>query len=167
VTIIIASGEDVRPLPHLLSLGATGAVTAAIFFGIAFLALSPPQPAEPPADPDLPAQALEGGEIPMSGDNIVVIGLSSAPPGEAAARPRFGASAESEETASASALETASIPRFDITHSKRVRVGRHRREGTRKRWATLWRPDASAGPNPGGGFYTAPNINIGYINPRR
>jgi hypothetical protein len=48
-----------------------------------------------------------------------------------------------------------------------VRAGRHHREGTRKRWTTLWRPDASAGPNPGGGFYTAPNINIGYINPRR
>jgi hypothetical protein len=43
--------------------------------------------------------------------------------------------------------------------------------------ATLWlvmmlagcggsfRGDASAGPNPGGGFYGAPNINIGRINP--
>jgi hypothetical protein len=28
-----------------------------------------------------------------------------------------------------------------------------------------WRGDASAGPNPGGGFYGAPNINIGRINP--
>ena len=27
------------------------------------------------------------------------------------------------------------------------------------------RGDASAGPNPGGGFYGAPNINIGRINP--
>ena len=25
--------------------------------------------------------------------------------------------------------------------------------------------NASAGPNPGGGFYGAPNINIGRINP--
>jgi hypothetical protein len=25
--------------------------------------------------------------------------------------------------------------------------------------------DADAGPNPGGGFYTAPNINVGQINP--
>ncbi len=25
--------------------------------------------------------------------------------------------------------------------------------------------DASAGPNPGGGFYGAPNIDIGRINP--
>ena len=27
------------------------------------------------------------------------------------------------------------------------------------------RPDANAGPNPGGGFYGAPNINVGRINP--
>jgi hypothetical protein len=27
------------------------------------------------------------------------------------------------------------------------------------------RADASAGPNPGGGFYGAPNIDIGRINP--
>jgi hypothetical protein len=26
--------------------------------------------------------------------------------------------------------------------------------------------DASAGPNPGGGFYGAPNIDIGRINPQ-
>jgi hypothetical protein len=25
--------------------------------------------------------------------------------------------------------------------------------------------DASAGPNPGGGFYGAPNIDVGRINP--
>jgi hypothetical protein len=25
--------------------------------------------------------------------------------------------------------------------------------------------DADAGPNPGGGFYTGPNINVGQINP--
>lgn len=25
--------------------------------------------------------------------------------------------------------------------------------------------DANAGPNPGGGFYTGPNINVGQINP--
>jgi hypothetical protein len=27
--------------------------------------------------------------------------------------------------------------------------------------------DANAGPNPGGGFYGAPNIDIGRINPER
>jgi len=42
--------------------------------------------------------------------------------------------------------------------------------------ATLWlvllagcggsfRGDADAGPNPGGGFYGAPNINVGRVNP--
>jgi hypothetical protein len=28
-----------------------------------------------------------------------------------------------------------------------------------------FRGDANAGPNPGGGFYGAPNIDIGRINP--
>jgi hypothetical protein len=28
------------------------------------------------------------------------------------------------------------------------------------------RGDANAGPNPGGGFYGAPNLNVGRINPR-
>jgi hypothetical protein len=27
------------------------------------------------------------------------------------------------------------------------------------------RGDASAGPNPGGGFYDGPNLNVGRINP--
>jgi hypothetical protein len=27
--------------------------------------------------------------------------------------------------------------------------------------------DADAGPNPGGGFYNGPNINVGHINPVR
>jgi len=28
-----------------------------------------------------------------------------------------------------------------------------------------FRGDSSVGPNPGGGFYGAPNINVGHINP--
>jgi hypothetical protein len=27
--------------------------------------------------------------------------------------------------------------------------------------------NADAGPNPGGGFYDGPNINVGHINPSR
>ena len=27
------------------------------------------------------------------------------------------------------------------------------------------RGDANAGPNPGGGFYDGPNLNVGLINP--
>jgi hypothetical protein len=27
--------------------------------------------------------------------------------------------------------------------------------------------DADAGPNPGGGFYDGPNLNVGHINPWR
>jgi len=57
------------------------------------------------------------------------------------------------------------IPPTGITHPKRVGVGRHRHEGTGRHWAVVWRPYASIGPNPGGGFYGAPNINIGRINP--
>jgi hypothetical protein len=27
--------------------------------------------------------------------------------------------------------------------------------------------DAGAGPNPGGGFYDGPNLNVGHVNPSR
>jgi hypothetical protein len=30
----------------------------------------------------------------------------------------------------------------------------------------VWRLNAYPGPNPGGGFYGPPNINIGQINPK-
>jgi len=58
------------------------------------------------------------------------------------------------------------IPPTKITHIKRVRVVRYQRQIIGRRWAALWRLDARAGPNPGGGFHGPSNVNIGYINPR-
>jgi hypothetical protein len=63
-------------------------------------------------------------------------------------------------------METAPIPPAGITRTKRIKVDRHRQEAPKRLSAALWRPDASAGPNPGGGFYGPPNINIGHINPK-
>jgi hypothetical protein len=66
----------------------------------------------------------------------------------------------------ATAIDTAFIPPTRSTHPKRVRVLRYQRQVPARHWAELWRPDARAGPNPGGGFYGPPNVNVGYINPR-
>jgi hypothetical protein len=61
------------------------------------------------------------------------------------------------------AIETTSITPARITHAKKVRIFLYHRQDRR---AALWQPDANAGPNPGGGFYGPPNINVGYINPK-
>jgi hypothetical protein len=167
---MITASDKARPLPILLSLAAIGAATATMVFSIAFLTLVPPQPAAPFADTyaDLPVPAIERHEIQSSGDSLIAIGSPlAAPPGDMAASSTFAGSATDETTALEPATETALAPRSVITRSKRVRVIRFHREAPRTHRARLWRPDASAGPNPGGGFYTPPNINVGYINPRR
>jgi len=58
-------------------------------------------------------------------------------------------------------------------HARAVRVAKAKKRFWRRYWQARaeinrgeWRADATAGPNPGGGFYGAPNINVGYINPR-
>jgi hypothetical protein len=152
---------------YLVSLSAVVTATVCVFFGIGFLLLAPPNPAAPPAESVSPPLALQAQEVPPSANNDTVGGSSSAPPADkAAASPTLSApSNRATPVLVATTMETAPIPRAGI-HSRRVRVGRHRQEATGKRWAALWRPDASAGPNPGGGFYGAPNINIGHINPK-
>jgi hypothetical protein len=45
------------------------------------------------------------------------------------------------------------------------RAGYDRFGDAARRMRGSLRSDASAGPNPGGGFYGAPNIDIGRINP--
>jgi hypothetical protein len=66
----------------------------------------------------------------------------------------------------AAALENAFVPPARITHPKRVRVVRYQRQVTERHRAMLSGLNAYPGPNPGGGFYGPPNVNIGYINPR-
>jgi hypothetical protein len=167
-TMTTVPKDDFRPLPYLVALGAVGAATVGVFFGIGFLLLSAPHPATPSADPGLQAQALEAHEVPPPANNDTASGSSLAPPAEKmAASPTSGALSNWEGPAlEATAMEAAPIPPAAITHAKRVRVVRYHRQVTGRHWAALWRPDASAGPNPGGGFYSPPNINVGYINPR-
>jgi hypothetical protein len=64
------------------------------------------------------------------------------------------------------AIDTPIIAPARIAHSKKVAVGRHRHESTGRPRIVLWRANATAVPNPGGGFYGPPNFNVGYINPR-
>jgi hypothetical protein len=160
--MITVPKDDFRPLLYLVSLGAVAAATVCVFFGIGFLLLAPPHPAAPPADPDPPAQALEAHEVPPPGNNDTAWGSLSAPPADKVTSSPTPSAPSNRE---APALETTLVPPAGITHAKRVRVGRHRHQGTGRHWVALWRPDASAGPNPGGGFYGPPNINIGRINP--
>ena len=159
--------NDFRLLLHLVSLGAVGAATVGVFFGAGFLLLPPPNPATPSADPVPPAQVLEAHEVPLPGNNDTMWGSSPAASVDmVAASPTLAAPPNREALALESpAIETL-IPPAGITHGKRVEVGRHRHRGARRHWAALWRPDAHAGPHPGGGFYGPPNINVGYINPR-
>jgi len=166
--MITVPKDDFRPLLYLVSLGAVAAATVCVFFGIGFLLLAPPHPAAPPADPDPPAQALEAHEVPPLADNDTAWGSSSAPPaGKVTASTTPSAPSNRDAPVlDATGFETARVPPAGITHAKKVRVGRRRHQGTERHRVALWRPDASAGPNPGGGFYGPPNINVGHINPR-
>ena len=139
---------DFRPLPYLAFLGAVGAAIVGVFFGVGFLLLVPPHPVNPPADPIPPAQTPEAHELAPPANNDTAWGSSSAP---VTGSPTIG-----EEPALAAAA-TAMSPTSAITHTKRARVLRHHRQVTDRHWA---------GPQPGGGFYGPPNMNVGYVNPR-
>jgi hypothetical protein len=64
------------------------------------------------------------------------------------------------------AVAPAPRPRASAAHAKGSGVHRHRQQVTDRYSAALWRPDATVGPNPGGGFYGRPNVNVRHINPR-
>src|SRR5215813_11562612 len=100
-----APDDHFRPLPYLLSLGAIAAATAVVFFGVAFLWLTPPHPSEPPADVDVPAQALELQEVPPPA-NPGAAGGSSSTLADKAANPTPAAMSEQQQPESeAIALE--------------------------------------------------------------
>jgi hypothetical protein len=153
---------------YLVSLSAVITATVGVFFGIGFLLLASPDPAAPPAEAVSAPLALEAQEVPSPANNDTAWGSSSTlPVDKAAASPTLSEPSNPKTPVlEAATMETAPIPPAGITHAKRVRVGRHRQEAAGRRWVALWRPDASAGPNPGGGFYGPPNINIGHINPK-
>jgi hypothetical protein len=176
-------------LPHLVALGAAGAAIVVVFFGVGFLLLSPRHPTAPPAEPGLHVQVLEANEAaPDPGTQAEALEAREFPPDPAlqpqalvahqvALLPNETASGTSppphaeraNREASAfgpTAMKTWIIPPAGVSHAKRRRIVRYHRQITTRQWGALWRPDAHAGPNPGGGFYGPPNINVGYIDPR-
>ena len=84
------------------------------------------------------------------------------------AKPHIAGASEHELPAlKATTLETAFVPPARSARATRVRVALyHRQVAPERAGVAPWRPDARAGPNPGGGFYGPPNVNVGYINPR-
>lgn len=155
---------DIRSLVYLISCSVVGAAVVGVFFGIGFLWLIDPDRAVPDADPVVATQALKADKFASQEDSDA--------PGHSL--PKFpaelvGASPTHDTTsnpAAPSLRPTALIRPAVVNHAKRVRVGRHHHQVTERYWNASWRSDASAGPNPGGGFYGPPNINTGYINPR-
>jgi hypothetical protein len=160
--------EDVRSILHLVSIGVVGAATVGIFFGLGFMWLTDPRPAAPPGNPAMPGQALEADAISAPLIESAASAASPVLPAEkVAASPNPDPRADGALVTLNSAAIDATLIRPDrITHSKGLRNSRRRLQGTVRYRAASWRPDASAGPNPGGGFYGPPNSNIGYINPR-
>lgn len=155
-------------LLHLVSLSAVAAATVGVFFGAGFLLIAPPHPAAPLKDPIPEVQALQAEELQSPEDNDAAVGsLSALSPHEVAASPMLSVLSEREPPPLGSPeTRTALVTPAHIIHAKKIRVRQRRHEATARHWAMSWRPDASAGPNPGGGFYGAPNINVGYLNPR-
>jgi hypothetical protein len=123
---------------------------------------------EVPPDPGVHTQALEAPQITPPPNNETASGTSSAPHAEKTTASSISRTASNGEASAlgSTAMETRLIPPPRVTHPKRVRIVRYRRQIRGRQWGALWRPDAHAGPNPGGGFYGPPNINIGYIDPR-
>jgi hypothetical protein len=164
----VLTKDNFRSLLYLVSLSVVGAATVGVFFGFGFLWLTDPNPATPPVDPVLSAHVLEADAIPAPAASDTVWGsLAGSSADNVTVSPTSDAAPNREVQASRStAMETTLVTPAGTIRAKRVRVSWRRHEATGRQWAALWRPDASAGPNPGGGFYGAPNINVGRINPR-
>jgi hypothetical protein len=161
------TGRDFASLLHLVSLSAVAAATVGVFFGVGFFLIAPPHLPVPLKDPTAEAQAVQVEELQSPENNDAAGRSVSAPSHEAAASPMLSALSEQEPPLLWSVeTRTVLVNPTHITHVKKIRVRPRRHEATTRHWAGLWRPDASAGPNAGGGFYGPPNINVGYINPR-
>ena len=162
--------RDFASLLHLVSLSAVAAATVGVFFGVGFSLIAPPHaPVAPLKDPAPGAEAVQVEELQSPENNDAAGRSSSAPssPHEVAASPMLSALSEQQPPLLGSVeTHTVLVNPTHVIHAKKIRVRQRRREATARHWAVLWRPDASAGPNAGGGFYGPPNINIGYINPR-
>jgi hypothetical protein len=160
--------RDFAPLLHLVSLSAVAAATVGVFFGVGFSLIAPRHPAAPLKDPAPEAQAVQVEDLQSPESNDAAgVSLSAPSPHEVAESPMLSALSEQEPLPFGSAgARTVLVNPAHITHVKKIRVRQRRHEATARHWVVLWRPDVSAGPNAGGGFYGPPNINVGYINPR-
>jgi hypothetical protein len=167
-TMMALLRNESQALLHLVTVGAVAAATITVFFGIGFLWLAPPHSITAPTDSAAPAQVLEAHEIPSLSNNDTTLGSSATPPADnVAANPTASAPSNPRVLAlTSTAIETPIIARAGRTQAKRVRVARHSHGQTARGWIVGWRADANAGPNPGGGFYGPPNVNVGYINPK-
>jgi hypothetical protein len=160
--------NESQALLHLVTVGGVAAATITVFFGIGFLWLAPPHAITAPRDTAAPAQVLEAHEVPLLSNNDTTLGPSATPPADnVAANPTANAPSHPRVLAlTSTAIDPPIIARAGRSHTKRVRVRWHGHGPTARGWLVGWRSDASAGPNPGGGFYGPPNANVGYINPR-
>jgi len=154
-----------RPLPHLLSWRRRGSDRDGVLW--------PGAPIPLPSTRDRVSRwyvsfVSVDASFGNSASNDAASGSSSVPFADNAASPTPAAMSKQREPAmGAAALETAFVPPARNTRAKRVRIVRyHRQVNPERHGAALWRPDARAGPHPGGGFYGPPNINVGYINPQ-
>jgi len=159
---------------RLLSLSVVAMAPVGVFLGVGFLLLAPPDRAASPASPPLALVAQEapsprndeagwGSTSALPADNVAASPLlSTLPLSNAATAGPLNRKAPALES---TAMKPALMPPAGITHAKRIGVERRRHQVTARPSAALWRPDARAGPLPGGGFYGSPNVNIGYINP--
>ena len=162
-----APTEEAPSLLNLVTIGAVATATIVVFFGVGFLLLSL-NPATQPADPAPASDALEAHQAPLPANNDTPPSASAAlPANNVAATETSGLQSDPEAPASASiAIATAIIRPARITRTKRITISRHRHEPTVRRSMVVWHLNAYPGPNPGGGFYGAPNINVGQINPK-
>jgi hypothetical protein len=166
---------DLRPLPYLMALGAVGAAIVGAFFGISFVWLAPPLPAVSVVDPAPPLvePAASAPALEARHDNTPQIPSPVATGDNAAANPfpdilplSNPAVNGAPRNRKAPVLTTTLASPAAMTHVRRLRLERRHHQPIEKYSAGLWRPDARAGPLPGGGFYGPPNVNTGYINPR-
>ena len=185
-TMITVANNNLRPLPYLVSLSAIGVTAGGILLGIGFLLLTHPQPAMPSADPVPVAQAPEAHEVPPPGNNDTAQGSPLGLPADKITASPTPDAPSNRDVPAVHSTAVALIPSVRVIHARRRGGDRHHHNRmmvsrlpqteterssrgllpiTERNRATGWRPDASAGPNPGGGFYGAPNINVGRINP--
>ena len=148
-------------------MSAVASALALAFFGVGFLLLSLPYPATQPADPAPASEALEAHQAPLPANNDTPPSAAAALPANNVAAETSGVQSDPGAPASASiATTTARIPPARTNRAKRITVNRRRHGPTERRSMVVWRLNAYPGPNPGGGFYGPPNINVGQINPK-